>query len=140
MENLNYNISIRKGDINHLKVIVANNIKMAQETENKILNQSSIFNGVDELLNNSNLGWYYIAVIDKHIAGQVMITRQWSDWRNGYFWWIQSVYVKKKYSRIGVYSVLHNYVNEQAKIMGAVGLRLYVDSTNQLTLYMKNLE
>ena len=78
--------------------------------------------------------------IDKHIAGQVMITRQWSDWRNGYFWWIQSVYVKKKYSRIGVYSVLHNYVNEQAKIMGAVGLRLYVDSTNQITLYMKNLE
>jgi len=76
MENLNYNISIRKGDINHLKVIVANNIKMAQETENKILNQSSIYNGVDELLNNSNLGGYYTAVIDKHFAGQVMITRE----------------------------------------------------------------
>jgi len=131
MEKLKYNIYIRKGDISDLEVIVANNIKMAQETENKLLNKSCIYNGVDELLNNSNLGWYYVAVIDKHIAGQLMITREWSDWRNGYFWWIQSVYVIKKYRRIGVYSILHSYVDEQAKIMGAVGLRLYVDSKNK---------
>ena len=68
MDILNNDISIRKGDITDLEDIVDNNIKMAQETENKKLCQSAIYNGVDELLNNSNLGWYYIAEIDRHIA------------------------------------------------------------------------
>lgn len=130
MESLNNNI-IRLGDITDLELIVSNNIKMAQETEKKKLAYNTIHNGVNELLNNPNLGWYYLAEIDNQNAGQLMITREWSDWRNGYFWWIQSVFVQKEYRKKGVYSSLHQHVLERAKKMGAVGLRLYVDSHNK---------
>ena len=97
MESLNNTIEIQRADITDLDIIIANNIKMAQETENKTLDQSTISHGVEEVLHNTNLGWYYLAEIDGHNAGQLMITREWSDWRNGYFWWIQSVFVHKIY-------------------------------------------
>ena len=82
-------------------------------------------------MNNSNLGWYYLSEIDGHNAGQLMITREWSDLRNGYFWWIQSVFVQKIYRQKGVYTSLHKHVLSRAKKMGVVGLRLYVDSKNK---------
>tara|TARA_Y100000031_G_scaffold151894_1_gene194007 strand:+ start:583 stop:1053 length:471 start_codon:yes stop_codon:yes gene_type:complete len=131
MESLNKNIVIRLGDITDLDTIIVNNIKMALETENKILSPSTIRNGVEEVLNHSNLGWYYLAEIEGNNAGQLMITREWSDWRNGYFWWIQSVFVKKDYRQKGVYSSLHKHVLERAKKIGAVGVRLYVDGQNK---------
>ncbi len=104
---------------------------MAQETENKTLDKSTISHGVEEVLHNPNLGWYYLAEIDRHNAGQLMITREWSDWRNGYFWWIQSVFVHKTHREKGVYNSLHKHVVARAKKMGVVGLRLYVDSKNK---------
>jgi GNAT superfamily N-acetyltransferase len=60
-----------------------------------------------------------------------MITREWSDWRNGYFWWIQSVFVHKEHRKKGVYTSLYKHVEARAKIMGVVGLRFYVDSKNK---------
>ena len=88
-------------------------------------------NGINEVLNNPSLGWYYLAEIDGNNAGQLMITREWSDCNNGYFWWIQSVFVKKEYRKNGVYSILHNHAKEKAEKMGAIGLRLYVDTRNK---------
>ena len=76
MESLYNKIKIRIADISDLQIIFANIIEMAQETKNKKLNQSTIRNGVEEVLNNSNLGWYYLAEIDGHSAGQLMITRE----------------------------------------------------------------
>ena len=104
---------------------------MAQDTENKTLDKSTISHGVEEVLHNANLGWYYLAEIDGHNAGQLMITREWSDWRNGYFWWIQSIFVHKAHRKKGVYNSLHKHVVERAKKIGVVGLRLYVDSKNK---------
>ena len=131
MESLNNTIEIQIADITDLDIIIANNIEMAQETKNRTLDQSTLSHGVEEVLHNANLGWYYIAKIDGHNAGQLMITREWSDWRNGYFWWIQSVFVHKEYRKIGVYTSLHKHVESRAKKMGVVGLRLYVDSKNK---------
>jgi len=131
MESLYKKIKIRIADISDLQIIFANIIEMDQETKNKKLNQSTIRNGVEEVLNNSNLGWYYLSEIDGHNAGQLMITREWTDLRNGYFWWIQSVFVHKEYRKIGVYTSLHKHVESRAKKMGVVGLRLYVDSKNK---------
>ena len=76
MESLNNKIKIRIADISDLQIIFANIIEMAQETKNKKLNQSTIRSGVEEVLNNSNLGWYYLSEIDGHNAGQLMITRE----------------------------------------------------------------
>ena len=131
MESLINTIKVRKADITDLDIIIANNIEMAQETENKTLDKSTISHGVEEVLHNANLGWYYLAEIDGHNAGQLMITREWSDWRNGYFWWIQTVFVHKTYREEGVYNSLHKHVVARAKKMGVVGLRLYVESKNK---------
>ena len=131
MESLYNKIKIRIADISDLQIIFANIIEMAQETKNKKLNQSTIRNGVEEVLNNSNLGWYYLSEIDGHNAGQLMITREWTDLRNGYFWWIQSVFVQKIYRQKDVYTSLHKHVLSRAKKKGVVGLRLYIDSKNK---------
>ena len=131
MENLNNKIKRRIADISDLQIIFSNIIEMAQETKNKKLNQSTIRNGVEKVFNNSNLGWYCLSEIDGHNSGQLMITREWTDLRNGYFWWIQSVFVHKEYRKIGVYTSLHKHVESRAKKMGVVGLRLYVDSKNK---------
>ena len=131
MESLNNTIEIQIADITDLDIIIANNIEMAQETKNKTLDQSTLSHGVEEVLHNANLGWYYIAKIDGHNAGQLMITREWSDWRNGYFWWIQSVFVHKEHRKKGVYTSLYKHVEARAKIMGVVGLRFYVNSKNK---------
>ena len=82
-------------DVNNL---VDFNIKMAKETENKILNKKIVTKGVSEVLKDTTLGYYVIAKNKNTILGSLMITYEWSDWRNGLFWWIQSVYVKKEYN------------------------------------------
>ena len=91
MESLNSIIEIRIADVTDLDIITANNIEMSQEAENETFDPSTISHGVEEVLHNAHLGWYYLAEIDGNNAGQLMITREWSDRRNGYFWWIQSV-------------------------------------------------
>ena len=124
-------IKIKIGDETDIKTIESNTKIMANETEHKTLKQSVIHNGINEVLNNPSLGWYYLAEIDGNNAGQLMITREWSDCNNGYFWWIQSVFVKKEYRKNGVYSILHNHAKEKAEKMCAIGLRLYVDTRNK---------
>jgi ribosomal protein S18 acetylase RimI-like enzyme len=81
------------------------------------------------------MGLEHVAIdtnnFDGEVAGQTMVTTEWSDWRNGYFWWIQSVYVDAKFRRRGVYSALHQYIRDEARTHPNVGgLRLYVYHTN----------
>ena len=130
MEKLNNHIIIRKGTLSDLEDIVSNNLKMAKETENKLLEKSKIHDGVKALLIDDFLGSYYLACVNKQNVGQIMVTKEWSDWRNGFFWWIQSVYVQQRFRKIGVYHTLHNHIKQTAKQESAVGLRLYVDLHN----------
>ena len=99
---------IRKGEIKDIDVIAKYNIAMALETENKVLDDETITNGVSSIIRDKSKGQYWVMEIDSLLVGQLMVTYEWSDWRNGMMWWIQSVYVEPHYRRQGVYSSLYN--------------------------------
>ncbi len=111
--------------------IIDFNIEMAMETESKGLPRDIITAGVRKVLQEPQLGFYVVAELDKTLAGCLMITKEWSDWRNGLFWWIQSVYVKPVFRRQGIYGRLHTHIRELAQKNDRVcGLRLYVEKNN----------
>ncbi len=107
------------------------NTLMADETEGIALNQEKIRKGVENLLADSSKGVYYVAMLGERIVGQLMITYEWSDWRNGNFWWIQSVYVEHDARGQGVFKALYDHVYRLATSQPDVcGLRLYVEEQN----------
>lgn len=111
-------------------LIVRFNRAMARETEGRDLEEATITAGVEALLADPSKGHYFLAERRAEAAGQLMVTPEWSDWRNGPVWWIQSVYVAPAHRRRGVYRMLHEHVREAGRAGGAVGLRLYVDREN----------
>jgi ribosomal protein S18 acetylase RimI-like enzyme len=122
---------IRKGEIKDINVIAQYNIAMALETENKVLDDETITNGVSSIIRDKSKGQYWVMEIDSLLVGQLMVTYEWSDWRNGMMWWIQSVYVAPHYRRQGVYSSLYNNLVKMAKSdSGCCGIRLYVEKEN----------
>ena len=107
------------------------NQAMAMETENKVLADEVIGNGVRTLMQNPRDGFYVVAVVEGVLAASLMVTSEWSDWRNGFFWWIQSVYVDRAYRRRGLYSAMYRFVkNEATKRSDVCGFRLYVEQEN----------
>ena len=119
----------RPGDA---RAIAAFNAAMALETEGKRLFAEVIGAGVRALLRRPKAGFYLLAETKAEIAGVLMITTEWSDWRNGAFWWIQSVYVRPEFRRQGVYRRLYRHVQGPAKKDRRVcGFRLYVERENR---------
>ncbi|GAC1397554.1 MAG: GNAT family N-acetyltransferase [Thermoanaerobaculia bacterium] len=111
--------------------IVDFQIAMARETEDFALDRDICARGVEAVFAESSRGRYFVADDDGKLAASLMITPEWSDWRNGVVWWIQSVYVRPEYRRRGVYSGLYQHVKEIAESDGGVkGIRLYVDRRN----------
>ena len=108
-------INIRRATLSDFAFIVESNVAMAWETEELALNDAVVRAGVGAVLADSSLGFYLVAEIDGNHAGQLMVTYEWSDWRNGLWWWIQSVYVRPEYRRRGVYTALHRHVAEAAR-------------------------
>ncbi len=124
-------IHIRRATPADAGFIVESNVAMARETEGLVLDEGEVRPGVVAALSDAALGFYLIAEVDGSPAGQLMVTYEWSDWRNGLFWWIQSVYVRPEFRRRGVYRALHRRVLAEAQAMGGVcGLRLYVEQEN----------
>ena len=124
-------VVIRQATHLDIPTIVAFNISMASETEDKGLNPTILQQGVSEVLSNPVKGFYLLAVLSETVVGQLMITYEWSDWRNGYFWWIQSVYVNQDHRKRGVYKALNEEVLNLARLNGGIcGIRLYVDKDN----------
>ena len=124
-------VQVRRASLLHVDAIIDFNIAMAQETESKFLDAEVVRPGVEAVFNRNGLGFYLIAEHTGRPVGQLLITYEWSDWRNSFFWWIQSVYIKPDYRRQGVYRSLHFYAAEVARQEGNVcGLRLYVDKNN----------
>lgn len=117
-------------------VLVEFNRRMAKETEDKELDAVVLGKGVARLFADPACGRYFVAVAsggdnDGEVIGQIMITTEWSDWRNGHFYWIQSVYVDPRFRRQGVYRALHQHVVAHARDRGdVVGVRLYVEPHN----------
>ena len=108
------------------------NRAMAQESEDKPLDITKVTAGIVGLFDRPTEGRYLIAEDEQGVAaGALMLTFEWSDWRNGRFWWIQSVYVQPQFRRSGVYSALHAHVRAAAQAEpDACGLRLYVEREN----------
>jgi len=124
-------ITVRQAVPDDASVITEFNLLMAKETEDKILDAQVAHQGVENLLSDSTKGLYYVAEYRGTIVGQLMITYEWSDWRNGTFWWIQSVFVREEFRRHGIYRTLHEHVLRIARENPDVcGIRLYVDGAN----------
>jgi GNAT superfamily N-acetyltransferase len=113
-------------------VLVAFNSAIAWETEHKRLRPDVLTAGVRAVFADPKRGFYTVAVDEAgDIVGQMMVTYEWSDWRNGWFWWIQSVYVREDARRKGVFRELYRAIEQQAAAdPGVIGLRLYVEREN----------
>ena len=124
-------ITVRHAGPADAPVIADFNLRLAQETEGLHLDPASVRAGVDALLNDLAKGIYYVAEADGVVAGQVMITYEWSDWRNGNLWWVQSVYVKHEFRGQGVFRRLFEHVESLARQQKDVpAIRLYVHADN----------
>jgi GNAT superfamily N-acetyltransferase len=124
---------IREAKLADTAIIADFNARMALETEQRRLDIHRVRNGVHALLSDPTKGAYFIAEAEADgaitIVGQLLITYEWSDWRNGTFWWIQSVYVEERFRGQGIFRALFNHVDQLAKSRNDVcGLRLYVDA------------
>ena len=125
-------LTIRQADLDDADRIVLFNQAMARETEGRILDRATLRDGVRAILEDDARGRYYVAETDEgEIVGQLAITTEWSDWRNGVVWWIQNVYVAKSHRRRGVYRQLHFHVRDMAVASRVRGLRLYVEHDNE---------
>lgn len=126
-------VQVRRASFRHLAAIVGFNAAMAKETEWKELDLDLLWPGVEAVLTRDDLGFYLVAEQTGRAVGQLLITYEWSDWRNAFFWWIQSVYVSPESRRMGVYNALHDHAAKEARRQGNVcGLRLYVDKDNHI--------
>jgi|TARA_B100001964_G_scaffold172878_1_gene190392 GNAT superfamily N-acetyltransferase len=125
-------IKIREARPAEAAVIAEFNQAMALETENKQLEDQVILAGVTRMIQDPELGFYLVALVDDDIAGCLAITTEWSDWRDGIFWWIQSVYVAQEFRGKGVFSRLYQRVKDLAKQdEGVCGIRLYAEKENE---------
>ncbi len=124
-------VVVRNATLADLETLVAYNAALARETEKLALDLARLRRGVGAVFDDPSRGFYLLAETEGRVVAQLLITFEWSDWRNGVFWWIQSVYVEPAYRGRGVYGRLHRAVVERARSLGNVcGLRLYVESGN----------
>lgn len=120
-----------------LKTIVSFNAALARETENRALDAQILQFGVEALLQDPGKGWYAVAEKSHDsgqliVVGQILVTFEWSDWRNGNFWWLQSLYVHPDHRQQGIFRQIYDYVQAQAHLnCGRIcGFRLYVEENN----------
>lgn len=129
-------ILVRSACWNDLEALVAFSAAMALETEGRRLDLARLREGTRSLLAAPDQGFFMVAELPEpgcpHLIGQLMITFEWSDWRNGVFWWVQSVYVDPAWRRRGVFRTMHQHVLDKAKADTRVcGIRLYVERDNR---------
>jgi ribosomal protein S18 acetylase RimI-like enzyme len=126
-------LQVRIAEAKDLEAIAELNTAMAWETERRQLCPLTIRRGIRAVSDNHNYGFYVVAESNGAVVGCLLITFEWSDWRSGLFWWIQSLYVRPPYRRHGVFKHLYDFVKEQALQHPEVcGLRLYVEQSNHV--------
>ena len=124
-------MEIRPATIDDAPIVAEFNIAMALETEDLKLDQKTVILGVQHLIEHDELGFYLVAVLEGKVVGTLLVTTEWSDWRNGVFWWIQSVYVHPSFRRQGIYRSLYEHVRNLASSTNVCGFRLYVEKENR---------
>jgi ribosomal protein S18 acetylase RimI-like enzyme len=124
-------LSVRTGQEKDIDTLVKFNIALALETEQKQLSPPIVTKGVQMIFKNLHYGFYIVAEIADEVVGCCMVTYEWSDWRCGLFWWIQSVYVEPEFRRQGVFSKLYVFLKDKASRESNVcGFRLLVEHSN----------
>ncbi len=124
-------MKIRIAEANDAASLVEFNQAMALETEGKSLDAETLKSGVEAVFADEKKGFYVVAESENRIVGGLMITFEWSDWRNKWFWWIQSVYILPDFRGRSIYRLLYEFVKEKAAERGDVcGFRLYVEREN----------
>ena len=137
------NLSVRPASPDDARIIIDFNLALASESEDLVLSREIVERGVAHALADPALALYFVAEDDmpggRRIVGQTMVTYEWSDWRDGLIWWIQSVYVLPDARERGVFKALHERIGQSAREAGAVGLRLYVldDNTRAREVYRR---
>jgi len=125
-------IIVRNATMEDAEFLVRGNAQLALETETLSLDIDRLRSGVHAVFDDPRRGFYLIAEANGTRVGQMMITYEWSDWRNGVFWWIQSVYTAREFRRRGVFRALYAHAQALAQQEGTVcGLRLYVEGQNE---------
>ena len=130
-------LTVRRAGSDDVEALVAFSSAMAWETEHRRLDATRLREGTQTLLSTPSLGFFMVTEVRESdrcvVVGQLMITYEWSDWRNGVFWWIQSVYVEPAWRRQGVFRRMHEAVLSLAKADPKVcGIRLYVEQNNHI--------
>lgn len=128
MENINFVVS--RGEVCDIDSIVQFQADMAMESEGCVLNKEKVTKGVTAAMLDDSKGIYWVAKYEGRTIGSLMITREWSDWNNKWYWWIQSVYVTPEYRKQGVYKAMYQKVKDAAKENNVSQIRLYADKTN----------
>lgn len=131
-------MTIRRGAPDDTPALVEFNLAMACETEKRILSSATVERGVRALFDGRGEGFYLVAEVEpsterRQVVGALMVTYEWSDWRDRRFWWLQSVYVRPEFRRRGVFRTLFQFLQQEAKSRPDVcGLRLYVERENNI--------
>ena len=128
MENINFVVS--RGEVCDIDSIVQFQADMAMESEGCVLDKEKVTKGVTAAMLDDSKGIYWVAKYEGRTIGSLMITREWSDWNNEWYWWIQSVYVTPEYRKQGVYKAMYQKVKDAAKENNVSQIRLYADKTN----------
>jgi GNAT superfamily N-acetyltransferase len=122
---------IRKAELRDAAVIADFNLRLAEETEQLRLDPECVAVGVAAILKDPAKGLYFVAEAEGTVVGQLMITYEWSDWRNGNIWWLQSVYVKPEFRGQGIFRALFDELERRARSQpGVCCLRLYMHADN----------
>ena len=125
-------ISIRKAVNTDANTIADFQISMAMETEGLALDRNVLIKGIDALLADPSKGYYYLILVDEKPVGSLMITFEWSDWRNGNIWWIQSVFIEKDFRGQGLFRTMYDSIKAEVSADPDIcALRLYVFKDNQ---------
>jgi GNAT superfamily N-acetyltransferase len=124
-------ITIRKATPGDATEIIDFQQKMAWETENLLLDNETVTKGVNAVFINPSYGTYWIAESEGRVVASLLITNEWSDWRNSNVWWFQSVYVLPEYRRKGIFRTMYLHIKHEAEKLGIPGLRLYVEVNNE---------
>lgn len=128
--NTDLDLTITRGKASDIEAIVRFQADMAMESEGTMLDMDRLTLGVTSAINDEQKGTYLVARANDTPIGSLMVTREWSDWNNMWYWWIQSVYVLPEYRNQGVYRAMYATLKDMAKENGVSQVRLYADRTN----------
>jgi ribosomal protein S18 acetylase RimI-like enzyme len=134
--NTDLDLTITRGKASDIDAIVRFQADMAMESEGTRLDTETLTKGVTAAISDEGKGIYLVARANGTPIGSLMLTREWSDWNNQWYWWIQSVYVMPEYRNQGIYRAMYATLKDMARENGVSQIRLYADKSNVSAQYV----